>query len=182
MKIQFATSNPYKVSESNVVGELFGIEFTQVMGNYPEIRDEDVANVAREGAKHVFNRVGERIIVEDTGLFINELNGFPGSFSSFVFHKIGNRGIIKLLDGFTDRSARFISAIGYCDKNGIRVFEGVAEGTITLESRGSEGFGYDPIFVPKGNELTFAEDPELKNLVSHRRMAFEKLCKWLKKH
>ncbi len=181
MEVLFATSNPHKVKEGNAVGKLYGVRFKQIMGNYPEVRDEDVGNVAREGAEYVYKRVGERVIVEDTGLYVNALNGFPGAYSSFVFQKIGNSGIIRLLENHVDRSAKFVSAIGYRDKNGVQIFEGVAEGTITFEARGSSGFGYDPIFKPKGNELTFAEDAELKNLVSHRRKSFEKFCKWIKK-
>jgi len=182
MDILFATSNIHKVEEANAVGKVYGVRFKQIMGNYPEVRDEDVGNVAREGARYVFERVGERVIVEDAGLFINALDGFPGAYSSFVFGKIGNRGILKLMDGFRDRGARFVSAIGYIDKNGVRVFEGVIEGTIPPEAKGSLGFGYDPIFKPKGNDLTFAEDLVFKNLVSHRRISFEKFCGWLKEH
>jgi len=180
MEILFATSNLNKVREGNRVGRRYDIEFRQIMGNYPEVRDEDVANVAREGVEYVYERTQERVIVEDTGLYISSLNGFPGTYSSYVFQTIGNRGIIKLLAGLEDRNARFTSAIGYMDKNSIHVFEGTAEGTITDKPRGKRGFGYDPIFMPKGNQLTYAEDPELKDLTSHRSKSFEKLCKWLR--
>jgi len=180
MEILFATSNQNKVREGNLVGKEYDIVFRQIMGNYPEIRDEDVANVAREGVEYVYQRTQERVIVEDTGLYISSLNGFPGTYSSYVYQKIGNRGILKLLAGLENRNARFTSAIGYKDKNSLYIFEGNAEGTITDKPRGKRGFGYDPIFQPKGNQLTYAEDPELKDLTSHRRKAFEKLCKWLR--
>jgi len=179
MKIKFATSNPYKVREGNLVGRKFGMEFVQIKQSYPEIRDEDVSRVAEEGARFVFDRVKEPVIVEDTGLFIEPLNGFPGSFSAFVFQKIGNDGILKLLRGERNRKAKFISAIGYCDENGVKIFKGIVGGSIANEKKGGEGFGYDPIFIPINYKRTFAEDPDLKARISHRKRAFQKLCEWL---
>ena len=178
-KVKFATSNPHKVREGNLVGKRFDIEFVQIKHAYPEIRDEDVSKVAEEGARFVFDRIKEPVIVEDTGLFIEALNGFPGSFSAFVFQKIGNDGILKLLKGEENRKAEFVSVIGYCDENGVKIFKGIVEGSIADEKKGSEGFGYDPLFIPTGYEKTFAEDPELKGKVSHRKKAFQKFCEWL---
>ena len=163
------------------MGAEFGIEFVQIKQDYPEIRDEDVSMVAKEGAKFVFDKIKGPVFVEDTGLFIEILNGFPGSYSAFVFNKIGNEGILKLMQGVNnrDRKAIVISAIGYFDTYGVRVFKGVVEGHIATQVLGSVGFGYDPIFIPLGYEKTFSEDQELKNRVSHRRKAFEQFCEWL---
>ncbi len=180
-KVKFATSNPHKVREGNLVGKKFGIDFVQIKQSYPEIRDEDVSKVAEEGGRFVFDKIKEPIIVEDTGLFIEALNGFPGSFSAFVFRKIGNDGILKLLGSEKDRNAEFISAIGYCDENGVKIFKGIVKGSIADEKKGMEGFGYDPIFIPTGYGKTFAEDPDLKSRISHRRKAFQKFCEWLTK-
>ncbi len=119
------------------------------------------------------------IIVEDTGMYIAALNGFPGSYSKFVFQKIGNEGILKLMQDKTDRSATFISAIGYFDGKILLSFVGKVEGTIIEKKIGSDGFGYDPIFLPNGYKKTFAEDYELKKKISHRTKAFEKFCEWL---
>jgi XTP/dITP diphosphohydrolase len=179
MKILFATSNPHKVREANGVGEGFGVEFIQLMEPYPEIRDEDVSKVAEEGAKFVFEGIQESVIVEDTGLFIDVLNGFPGSYSAFVYGKIGNQGILQLLGGRENRNARFISAIGYCDLNGVKIFQGSVEGVVSDEVEGTAGFGYDPLFIPKGQTKTFAQDPVMKSRVSHRKKAFEKFCRWV---
>jgi len=176
MEIRFATSNPHKVREANQVGEKFGLEFVQLKEDYSEIRDEDVRKVAEDGARHVFDKVKEPVIVEDTGLFIEVLNGFPGSYSAFVFYKIGNEGILKLLGNSENRRAEFISAIGYCDSSGVRVFDGTVAGKIGTKITGTAGFGYDSIFIPGGHERTFGEDPELKARVSHRKKAFESFC------
>jgi XTP/dITP diphosphohydrolase len=181
MEILFATSNKNKVLESNKMGAEYNVTFTQINVMYPEIRAESVRTVAEEGARYVYSQIKRPIIVEDSGLFIESLNGFPGPFSSFVQHKLGNAGILKLLEGVEDRKAQFISAIGYCDKDKVEIFEGVVDGYITFEERGKHGFGYDPIFMPTDSTKTFAEDVKHKNEVSHRRKSTELLCRFLRK-
>ena len=181
-EILFATTNPHKIQEANTIGQDHNIKFKQVQGNYPEIRDEDVSNIAKQAAQYAYKLMHKTIIVEDSGLYITSLNGFPGAYSATVYHKIGCHGIIKLLKNIQNRQAIFTSAIAYKDKNQLQIFEGNTIGTITLKPKGNTGFGYDPIFQPQGNQLTYAQDPELKNLTSHRRKAFDKLCNWLNKN
>ena len=177
--VRFATSNPHKVAEANIVGKEYGIRFEQLKVPYPEIRDESVSVVAEDGARFVYAKVAGPIIVEDTGLFIDSLKGFPGAYSAFAYRKVGCRGILKLLSGEKNRKAHFTSAVGYCDQDGTKVFEGAIGGRIATEEGGSGGFGFDSIFIPKGFEKTFGEDPETKMQVSHRRLAFVKFCDWL---
>ncbi|MEM4347821.1 MAG: XTP/dITP diphosphatase [Candidatus Altiarchaeota archaeon] len=179
--VNFATSNKFKVDEANSVGKNFGIRFVQLEVGYPEIRDENVENVAKAGAKFVFEKIKKPVVVEDTGLYIKALNGFPGSYSKFVFQKIGNKGILRLLEGEKDRSAEFISSVGYFDGKNLRTFTGISNGKILEEEKGIAGFGYDPIFLPEGQEKTFAQDYSLKKKISHRKIAFEKFCKWFSK-
>ncbi len=148
IRILFATSNPHKVHEGNETGKEFGIEFKQISVPYSEIRDEDVGRIAEDGANFVFSKIKKPVIVEDTGLFIDALNGFPGPYSAFVFRKIGNDGILRLMKNIKNRKAEFISAIGYCDLEGVKIFKGILNGTIARKPKGNEGFGYDPIFIP----------------------------------
>ncbi|MFC2162812.1 XTP/dITP diphosphatase [Candidatus Altiarchaeota archaeon] len=176
MKILFATSNEHKISEANEIGKEYGIEFEAIIQDYPEVRAESVLDVALAGIEYVYPLVGKPVIVEDSGLFIDGLSGFPGAYSSFVYERIGNDGILRLMEGVADRSARFVSAIGYCDGKKPLVFDGAVEGTIATGCRGTEGFGYDPVFMPNGSDETFATDPVYKNKVSHRKVAFDKLC------
>jgi XTP/dITP diphosphohydrolase len=180
VEVLFATSNQNKVSEANKVGQEYGVSFRQINVMYPEIRADSVRTVAEDGARFVFSQMNRAVIVEDSGLFIEALNGFPGAYSSFVFGKIGNAGILRLLDGVEDRRARFVSAIGYKDDDGESLFEGVSEGYITPQERGKHGFGYDPIFMPEGSTKTFAEDLKKKHEVSHRRKAAELFCKFIR--
>jgi XTP/dITP diphosphohydrolase len=142
-----------------------------------EIQSDSLEEIAREKAKVAFAKVGRQVIVEDDGLFIDSLSGFPGQYSSFVFKTIGNDGILKLLAGSTKRSAYFLSMIAFYDGRILSISEGRVNGRIT--DRITEGgWGYDPIFVPDGTDLTFAELDKSKNEYSHRKRALEKFAQW----
>ena len=114
------------------------------------------------------------MIVEDDGIFIDSLGGFPGPYSSYVHKTIGNKGILNLLK--YNRGAKFVSTITYCDKNGLESFEGKLDGTISKSQKG-RGWGYDPIFIPKNMQKTFAQLDE-KNIISHRYKALKKFSNW----
>ena len=142
-----------------------------------EIQSDSLEEIAREKAKVAFSKVGRQVIVEDDGLFIDSLSGFPGQYSSFVLKTIGNDGILKLLAGSTKRSAYFLSMIAFYDGRILSISEGRVNGRIT--DRITEGgWGYDPIFVPDGTDLTFAELDKSKNEYSHRKRALEKFAHW----
>ncbi len=142
-----------------------------------EIQSDSLEEIAREKAKTAFEKVKRQLIVEDDGLFIDSLSGFPGQYSSFVFKTIGNDGILKLLAGATKRSAYFLSMIAFYDGRILSISEGRVNGRIT--DRITEGgWGYDPIFVPDGTDLTFAELDKSKNEYSHRKRALEKFAQW----
>lgn len=178
IEIFFSTSNKHKVYEANKIGLNFRVSFKQITVDYPEIRDESVERVAEEGVKFVYKIFNKPLIVEDSGLFIEALNGFPGPYSAYVQKKIGNKGIIKLMEGEQNRNAKFISAVSYFDGKTLKTFTGEVEGKISSEEKGGLGFGYDPVFIPSEHNKTFAEDENLKNEISHRRKSIEKFCKF----
>jgi XTP/dITP diphosphohydrolase len=173
--VLFATSNKHKFQEAS---QLLDMKITQLEFDYTEIRSESLEEVARDAVRAAYKRCREPVFVEDTGLFIKELNGFPGPYSGWVHGKIGSEGIIKLLDGVSNRSAYFEAFIGYMkDKEHVSLFHGKCPGTIALEPRGDDGFGYDSIFIPDGGHQTFAESIELKNKLSHRYKALLEFSK-----
>jgi len=180
MQVLFASSNKHKVAEANEVGRKFGVEFKQVSVDYSEVRDKSVSVVALDGVKYVYSQVKKPVIVEDSGLFISSLNDFPGSYSRFVFDLIGIQGILDLMRSKKDRQAYFLSAIAFHDGKTLKAFEGRVDGVIARTSKGFSGFGFDPIFIPKGSKKTFAEDIEFKSKVSHRVKSVEMFCKWFK--
>jgi XTP/dITP diphosphohydrolase len=170
------TSNAGKAAE---VAAFFGesVEVDYVDLDIPEHRSNDVAEIAREKARYAFGQLNTPLIVDDTGFFIDALHGFPGPYAAYVLNSIGNTGILKLMDGIRDRTARFITAIAYADAGGVQVFTGTLEGTIALSPRGNNGFGYDPVF--ETGEKSLAElTVEEKSMISHRARALTTFHHW----
>lgn len=170
------TGNPGKAAE---VAAFFGgaLDVDHVMLDIPEHRSDDITEIARGKAEYAFGKLKSPLIVDDTGFFIKALGGFPGPFAAYVQDTIGNAGILRLMDGITDRRARFITGIAYADENDVRIFQGVLDGTIACAPRGSSGFGYDPIFLVGGK--TLAEIPlEEKSRISHRARALRSFHDW----
>jgi XTP/dITP diphosphohydrolase len=175
--VTFASTNQNKYREVQSILSPHGIavDFAQV--NLVEVQSDSLEEIAREKAKSAFVQVGRPVIVEDDGLFIDALKGFPGQYSSFVYKTIGNEGILKLLAGSAGRSASFRSLIAFYDGKSLSISEGIVDGRIS--DRITEGgWGYDPIFIPAGTDLTFAQLKDKKNEYSHRRKALEQFALW----
>ncbi len=120
------------------------------------------------------------VAVEDSGLFVHTLRGFPGPYSSQAHETIGCSGILRLLGSETQRNAHFQTAIAV-SKSGrtLGIFPGRVRGRISRTERGKNGFGFDPIFIPAGSSITFSEMSDAqKNRHSHRFRAFRRLAKW----
>jgi len=176
VKLCVVTSNPNKAREIRSYFKDL-IEVVHVCLDCPEQRHEDVGEIAKEKASYAFSQVKEPLIVDDTAFYIDALSGFPGPYAAYVFNKLGNEGILKLLEGEEDRKAHFETAIAYADSSGIRVFRGTISGTL-VEPRGKKGFGYDPIFEYEGKTLAeFSVDE--KSRISHRARALADLREWL---
>ena len=148
-----------------------------------EIQSDSLEEIARRSVVEAWKEVGKPVVVEDAGLFIEALNGFPGPYSSYVYKTIGLNGILKLMEGVYMRRAKFLSAVAYMDADLTEpvCFVGEAGGRISHRIRGSKGFGFDPIFIPdEGDGRTFGEmETWEKNRLSHRSRAFRKLGEWL---
>ncbi len=177
MEVIFVTSNEGKYREARAIGEKYGIEVGWIQLEYLEPQGNDLEEIARKSAEMLSKEMSSQFFIEDSGLFIEALKGFPGPYSSYVFKTIGNEGIIKLMDGVEDRRAYFMAVIAYWDGKEVKTFTGRVDGKISEEIRGEHGFGYDPIFEFEGK--TFAEMGEEKNEYSHRRRALEKFFEWL---
>jgi XTP/dITP diphosphohydrolase len=176
VKITVVTSNANKAVE---IAAFFGgtLEVTHVALEVPEYRSDNVAEIARGKAQYAYDQLQTPLIMDDTGFSINSLNGFPGSYAAYVLQTIGNAGILKLMDGKTDRNASFTTAIAFADETGISIFTGTLHGRITHSPRGNAGFGYDPIFELDGRtlaELTLEE----KSRISHRARALTTFRDW----
>jgi XTP/dITP diphosphohydrolase len=184
LEIVMATSNEHKLEEANYVLREFGIVLVGRDLKGDEIQSIDTALVAKSSLEAALLKSTSALVVEDTGLFIGSLNGFPGTYASPTFNTIGTKGILKLLSGITDRSAYFDAAVAYgVPPDKVWVFTGRVHGRISAKEAGGGGFGFDPIFIPEGFNRTFAEmSLEEKSAVSHRALAFRRLGAWLTHH
>ncbi|MFQ6105846.1 MAG: XTP/dITP diphosphatase [Candidatus Hydrothermarchaeaceae archaeon] len=174
-KVYFLTSNKHKFAEVQEIFYSYGIDVVWKKGGYTEIQADRLEKVVKKALEDMQGCV----IIEDAGLFIRALNGFPGVYSSYTLETLGNGGILKLMDGIKDRRAEFVSIAGFKDRK-VKLFKGIVKGNISHNARGRSGFGYDPIFIPAGYKDTFAENFELKKKISHRKKSMEKLIYYLK--
>jgi XTP/dITP diphosphohydrolase len=184
VRLVLVTQNEHKLREISPLFEEYGVEFETTSIKKWEVRSNDVETVALEAARYAYGEMHRPVVVDDTGLYIDALEGFPMAYPAFVLKTIGKKGILKLMEGIKERSAMFVSAVGFCDGSTMRGFKGVMEGAISHEERGEEGFGYDPIFIPEGHTKTYAELAFSEKIaISHRTRAFRSFLDWYtKKH
>lgn len=188
-RLVFATRNPGKVREiAQMLSDQYDIVGLDDIGCTEDIPETapTIPGNAIQKAEYVLERYGIPCFADDTGLEVAALNGAPGVHTARYAGdaKDADANMTKLLaalDGTTDRSARFRTVIAWTTPKGTRTFEGICEGHIAAERSGADGFGYDPIFVPAGGDLTFAEmDADAKNAISHRGLAVRAMVAELK--
>jgi XTP/dITP diphosphohydrolase len=183
----FATGNVHKFNEARSILTKLDIGVGMLKVKDTEIQSDSLKEIAQTSAQDAFKRCHLPVIVEDAGLFIEALNGFPGPYAAYAYKTIGNKGLLKLMENVENRKAVFQSAIAYCDSEAEAplLFEGEAEGEITVNERrgnGRSGFGFDPIFKPSESRKTFAQmSLEEKNGFSHRAKAVCKFAEWYKR-
>ncbi len=178
MEIIFATGNESKIKEAS---HILGFEVKGIKIDIPEIQDIEVDNIIEHKVKKAYEIVKKPIIIEDTGLYFEAMNGFPGALIKWVLKSVNNEGVIKILKNMEHSRAYAKTSIGYFDGKEIHIFSGTIKGEVCQEPRGKNGFGWDMIFQPEGYNKTFAEmSDEEKNKISMRKIAFEKLREFLK--
>ena len=185
-----ATHNNHKSREFQDILPQYSVKTLADLGHDEEIEETatDLEGNSLLKAKTIFKRYGYVVISDDSGLEVNALNGAPGVYSARYAGEPRNdqRNTEKLLyklQGASNRKAQFRTVITLMSPGNSFQFEGIVSGTIAESPRGEAGFGYDPVFVPKGYQQTFAELPaDLKNKISHRANAIEKLLHFLNEH
>ncbi|MGQ9719498.1 MAG: XTP/dITP diphosphatase [Nitrososphaerales archaeon] len=177
--IYFATGNKHKFDEAKDILKNYNIKVMMIRKKSEEIQSDDLEEIAKHALLKALESCKSPIIVEDAGLFIKTLKGFPGPYSSYVHRTLGIDGIIDLIKSTNGREAEFRSVVAYGDSLMIKTFEGVVKGMVILRPRGRSGFGFDPIFVPRGSRMTFAEMTlKEKNKYSHRAIALKEFAEW----
>jgi len=172
MKISFVTSNKNKLIEFQKI--LDPIQVVQLSYDIPELQGSP-EEIARSKAHVAYQRFGIPLFVEDTSLHLNALGGLPGPYIKHFIGKIGCQGIVDMLKGFEDKGAVAKTTIGIALGKKTGTATGEMRGTI-VEPRGESTFGFDPIFLPEGEEKTYAQmSADEKNNISHRRKAIDLL-------
>jgi len=188
MEIIFASNNLNKIREiNNVLGNSFRLlSLHDIKMNEDIVENElTLEGNALHKARHIYKASGMNVFADDTGLEVEALDGRPGvhsaRFAGESKNSVANiEKLLSLLEKKANRNARFRTVIALILDGKEYIFEGTVKGLIIRERRGNKGFGYDPVFVPEGKKLTFAEmDLDEKNTISHRARAFEKLKMFL---
>lgn len=178
-KVLFGTSNLHKLQEASNIFNETEYEIVHYPVDLLEIQDPSVEKIAIFSLEKL-PLTDYAIFVEDTGLFIEELKGFPGPYAAQTFKTLGNSGIIKLMNGVENRKAYFESSVAFRDKNGqIKTFTARCNGLISTTIEGDQ-WGFDPIFIPlhelNPKNKTFAQlGEEIKDTISHRSKALQML-------
>lgn len=189
-KLVFATNNAHKLEEiSSILGdkvELLSLKDICCTADIPETAETLEGNAMLK-AEYIHEHYGLDCFADDTGLEVEALNGAPGVYSARYGGGEGHNSeanmqkLLQDMQGVDNRKAQFRTAICLILDGKKHLFEGIVKGEIIKGKRGNAGFGYDPIFVPEGYNKTFAEmGNEIKNKISHRALAVEKLCRFLK--
>lgn len=180
MKLYFATGNSGKIKHvEKILPEGFKVEQLDLETIEPS---ENIEEIAKSKVKQAEEKTDLEdhafLIADDSGIFIESLNGFPGPQTSFFDEKVGRANILKLLDG-KSKEAEFRAAIALKTPEGkIKIFTGSKKGTL-VEPRGGQGFGYDPLFLPEDRDQTWGENVNQKDESSHRQKALDKLREFL---
>jgi XTP/dITP diphosphohydrolase len=174
----FVTQNAHKYREARRTLDPFGIKIRMLASPKTEIQSTNLGEVAKFAAEEAAEKHNRRVLVEDSGLFVRVLNGFPGPFSSYAHDTIGVEGLLRLMSRQTRREAYFQASLALASpRNSSQEFSGKVHGTISHKSIGTDGFGFDPIFIPRGTRKTFAQGGvQFKDEYSHRAVAFRKLA------
>ena len=181
--IFLATGNFHKFDEARRTLAEYNIAAGMLRVKNVEIQSDSLTEIAKTSVVDAFNRCHLPVIVEDAGLFVDSLKGFPGPYAAYAYKTISNPGLLKLMENVKDRKATFRSVIAFYEGRSTPVcFEGEAAGRIAsgeIWGNLKTGFGFDPVFHPKGSKKTFAEMTiKEKNGFSHRANAVRKFAKW----
>lgn len=175
--ITFITGNAGK---AKYLSDYFHLPVEHKKLDLPEIQSLSLREVVEDKARRAYAEIGAPVLVEDVSLVFPALGKLPGPLIKWFFESLGNEGLCRLLDGFSDRSAFAEVEFGFFDGKEVHIFRGEARGSVAETPKGDIGFGWDPIFIPAGYDKTWAEmSDDKKHATSMRKIALEKLGKFL---
>ena len=179
-KVTYVTGNWSKILSAKQILEPLGIKVDNIKMDTPEIQADTVEEVAKYSAKYASEKLKCSVLKNDTGLFIEALNGFPGPYTHYVDERLGEDGVLKLLKNEKNRNACFIEAFAYCEygKEPI-VFKSITKGKIAEKKSGIHGWSWDFIFIPDGYDKTMGNYPDEQRCLVWNTKAYHELAKYL---
>lgn len=180
MRVRFLSRNSHKVEEARSILAGAKVEVVPVHFALTELQTDDTEHLVRDKTLKAFHRLGHKVFVEQTGLFIDRMEGLPGGLTQVFWDKLEADRVCELFGHGERVGVTAKTRIGYCDGRHIHQFEGRIRGSFAPEPRGSRDFQWDCVFIPEGYEETFSEMGERKNEISMRRLALDALAAHLK--
>ena len=179
-KITYVTGNWAKILSAKQSLEPLGFEIEQVKMYVPELQDDSIEEIAKYSAKWASDKLKCSVLKNDSGLCIDALNGFPGPYTHYANDTIKEDGVLKLLEGVQNRSAKFVEVLAYCEYGKEPVtFKAITNGTIALEKSGEYGWSWDFIFIPEGETKTLGCFDDSVRFKYWSNEAYTKLAKYL---
>jgi XTP/dITP diphosphohydrolase len=180
-EIRFLSNNEYKIDEFRKILKNYGIKVIPINLKIKELQTLDMTEIVKDKLLKAFQIIGKPVIVEQTGLYIDFLNGFPGGLTQIFWDKLQADKFASMINNFPVISLTAKTVIGYCDLIKLHFFEGEIKGNVPKVPTGDRHFQWDCVFIPDGYTETFAEMGSKKNDISMRKIAIENLCDHLKR-
>ena len=179
-KIILVTGNMKKLISARQFLEPYGIQVDNVKMETTEIQSDSIEEIAASSAKEASDKLKCTVLKNDTGFFIDALNGFPGAYTHQIMAEIGTDGVLKLMRGVKDRKAHYREAFAYCEygKEPV-VFTSITSGTIATRKSGKYGLRIDPIFIPEGHTKTMAHYNDDERFKLWNTSAYDELAKYI---
>ena len=179
--ITYVTGNKAKIASAKQALEPLGFIVDNIKMETPEIQADDVIEVSKYSAKWAAEKLGVPVLKNDSGLFVEAFNGFPGVYTHYAEDTVGEEGLLKLLDGIENRNAYFKESIAYCAPGEEPVvFVGITKGSIDTKKSGTNGWSWDFIFIPEGESEPLACFEDEKKWSFWSQDAYKDLANYLK--
>lgn len=182
MNITYVTGNKAKIESARQILEPLGFTIDNIKMDVTEIQADTIEEIAKYSAEEACNKLNSPVLKNDSGLVIDALNGFPGPYTHYVDDTIGEDGILRLMDGISNRRAHFEEVLAYSVPGKETVtFKSITNGTIAYEKSGTYGWSYDFIFIPDESDKTLGNYPDSERFAFWNSDAYIELAKYLKK-
>lgn len=180
MKIRFLSKNTHKIKEVQEILQHTGVKIVPLKESIQEIQTPSIEEIVKDKCLKAFQKVGQPVLVEHTGLYINSMNRLPGGLTQVFWDTLEADKFAEFFGGNKDNTVEAKTVIGFCDNKKVHLFEGSIKGKIPIKPKGNRDFQWDCVFIPDGYEQTFAEMGEQKNQISMRRKAFDNFAKYIR--